>query len=326
LFVELPPDWVDVNVHPTKREIRFRRPGDVRDAVIGAVRDGLAMTPDVIESEEADVGLPDMIGALQPEAPQTGSLKIDDLPPARTFKYPRSTKPQESVTGAMFDALAVNPESYENQVPDQEQAKQEEIADELHSAPWTWCRVIGQIGGFYVILETENGMVMMDPRAAHERVLYDRFMQSVIGGKVNVQQLLLPETIELPHRDAARVMRNLALFQHLGFGLSEFGGDSFVLDAIPSCMDGTPVKDLIVDMARALEEAGSRGGEHAREDAMAQAACRIAVGTCQKLSLDEIERLVVDLATCEMPYTSPRGRPTLIFTSLSELHKKFGRS
>ncbi len=83
---------------------------------------------------------------------------------------------------------------------------------------------------------------------------------------------------------------------------------------------------LVNDMAKSLEEAGSRGGEHAKEDAMAQAACRAAVGTRQRLRLDEIEGLVVDLAACEMPYTSPRGRPTLIFTSLNELHKKFGRS
>ncbi len=78
-------------------------------------------------------------------------------------------------------------------------------------------------------------------------------------------------------------------------------------------------------MARSLEEAGSRGGAHGKEDALAQAACQAAVGTRQRLSLDEIERLVVDLAACEMPYTSPRGRPTLIFTPLKELHKKFGR-
>jgi DNA mismatch repair protein MutL len=78
-------------------------------------------------------------------------------------------------------------------------------------------------------------------------------------------------------------------------------------------------------MAGSLEQAGLRGGREAREDAMAQAACRTAVGCRQHLSLDEIERLVVDLAQCEMPYTSPRGRPTLIFTSTKELHRKFGR-
>ena len=152
-------------------------------------------------------------------------------------------------------------------VSDKEVPAEKESVDELHTAPWNWCRVMGQIGGLYVILETENGMVMMDPRASHERVLYDRFMRSVIAGAVEVQTMLLPETVELPARDAARVRRNLEIFQHMGFGMSEFGGNSFVIDALPGCFDGTPVSELITDMARSLEEAGSRGGQHAKEDA-----------------------------------------------------------
>jgi len=330
LFLKMPPDWVDVNVHPTKREIRFRRPGDVRDAVITAIKEALSLAPDVID---VDSGFKDVVGTIGTLPPQEITLAIDDLPSAGVFKYPRSAgRPQnDSVTGAMFDALAVSPQEYENKaeaVPGsaEEVHAEKEGADELHTAPWNWCRVMGQIGGLYVILETENGMVMMDPRASHERVLYDRFMRSVIAGAVEIQTMLLPETVELPARDAARVRRNIEIFQHMGFGMSEFGGNSFVIDAIPGCFDGTPVSELITDMARSLEEAGSRGGQHAKEDAVAQAACQVAVGTRQRLTLAEIERLVVDLAACEMPYTSPRGRPTLIFTSLNELHKKFGRS
>jgi len=329
LFLKMPPDWVDVNVHPTKREIRFRRTGDVRDAVIAAIKEALSVAPDVID---VDSGFTDVVGTIGHLPPQETTLAIDDLPSTRVFKYPRSAvrSVNDSVTGAMFDALAVSPQEYENKA---EEVQSEELSvekddavDELHTAPWNWCRVMGQIGGLYVILETENGMVMMDPRASHERVLYDRFMRSVIAGAVEVQTMLLPETVELPARDAARVRRNIEIFQNMGFGMSEFGGNSFVIDALPGCFDGTPVSELITDMARSLEEAGSRGGQHAKEDAVAQAACQVAVGTRQRLTLAEIERLVVDLAACEMPYTSPRGRPTLIFTSLNELHKKFGRS
>jgi DNA mismatch repair protein MutL len=330
LFLDMPPDWVDVNVHPTKREIRFRRPGDVRDAVIAAIKDALAVAPAVID---ADDGFEDVLAAIGTLPPQATTLEIDDLPPTRVFKYPRSAvRPvSEPVTGAMFDALAVSPEEYEKKdsiaaVEAEAASSESNEPDELHTAPWNWCRVLGQIGGLYVILETEKGMVMMDPRASHERVLYDRFMRSVIAESVQVQNLLLPESVEMPARDAARIRRNIEIFQNMGFGMSEFGGNSFVVDALPACFDGVPVGELLTDMARSLEEAGSRGGAHAKEDAVAQAACRVAVGTRQRLTLAEIERLVVDLAACEMPYTSPRGRPTLIFTSFNELHKKFGRS
>jgi DNA mismatch repair protein MutL len=333
MFLEMPPDWVDVNVHPTKREIRFRRPGDVRDGVIAAVKGALSVKPEVLDVDE---GFVDVIGTIGQLPPQETTLAIDDLPPPSVFKYPRATvRPvSEPVTGAMFDALAVSPEEYEKTAagvpaPDETgspQSESVEPSDALHTAPWNWCRVLGQIGGLYVILETEKGMVMMDPRASHERVLYDRFMRSVIAESVQVQNLLLPESVELPARDAARIRRNIKIFQNMGFGISEFGGNSFVIDALPACFDGVPISELLLDMVRSLEEAGSRGGEHAKEDALAQAACRVAVGTRQRLTLAEIERLVVDLAACEMPYTSPRGRPTLIFTSFNELHKKFGRT
>jgi DNA mismatch repair protein MutL len=168
-------------------------------------------------------------------------------------------------------------------------------------------------------------MVLMDPRAAHERVLFDNMMQAVLRQCVESQALLLPETLELPSRDAARVRQNLPLFADLGFGVSEFGGNAFVVDAVPACLNAAPVKTLITDMAASLDQAGARGGKEAREEAMTQAACRAAVGCRQRLSLHEIEKLVIDLAQSEMPYTSPRGRPTLIFNSLKELHRKFGR-
>jgi len=328
LFLSMPPEWVDVNVHPTKREIRFRRPGDVRDAVIAAIQEALAVTP---SAGTPNAGLPDAVGTIGRLPPVATTLKIDDLPPTRAFKYPRQPvlaaydAPGDDVFGpSPASEGATDPVAASDASPAMA-ASTPAAEGDFHTAPWAWCHVLGQVGGFYVVLETENGMVLMDPRASHERVLYDRFMRSVIAGAVEVQTLLLPESVELPARDAARVRRHIELFQAMGFGLSEFGGSSFVVDALPSCFERTPIGALVVDMARSLEEAGTRGGQHAKEEAVAQAACLAAVGTRQRLSLDEIERLVVDLAACEMPYTSPRGRPTLIFTSLKELHKKFGR-
>lgn len=325
LFLTMPADGVDVNVHPTKREIRFRRPGDVRDLVMAAIRTALAIAPDA--ETETDI-LPGQAGTIDHLPPVTTTLKIDDLPRTRAFKYPRQTIPGTVAAvpdGAFAGTAATSPPAVQSGNTDTA-SPPPAGADGLASTPWAWCRVLGQIGGFYVALETEGGMVLMDPRAAHERVLYDRFMRAVIDAAVEAQTLLLPETVELPRRDAARVQRNLDLFQAMGFGISEFGGNSFVVDALPACFEGTPIEALIVDMARSLDEAGSRGGQYGKEEALAEAACRAAVQGRQHLTLAEIERLVVDLAACEMPYTSPRGRATLIFTSLKELHKKFGRS
>ncbi len=338
LFLDMKPEWVDVNVHPTKKEIRFRQPGDVRDVVIAAIQAALAINP-VTETAPVAVEIP-MPSALPPTE---AVLKIDDLPPPRTFAYPRRLPPFDAPAGGRPVDEVFAPRSLDPVVASSVEPPAASPPFSLPAAspalqvagaapggitpraPWAWCRVLGQIAGFYVVLETEGGMVLMDPRAAHERILFDRLMTAVLARKVESQTLLIPDTVELPARDAARVRQHVALFQHLGFGISEFGGNAFVVDAVPACFDNVPVKVLITDMAGSLELAGARGGQEAREDALAQAACRAAVGCRQRLSLGEIEQLVVDLAQCEMPYTSPRGRPTLIFTSLKELHRKFGR-
>ncbi len=89
-----------------------------------------------------------------------------------------------------------------------------------------WCRVVGQIGGLYVVLETEDGYVVMDPHAAHERILFERFMKDFLDGKMQTQGLLIPETVDLPPKDAVRIRKSLELFKKMGFGVSEFGGDS----------------------------------------------------------------------------------------------------
>ena len=176
-------------------------------------------------------------------------------------------------------------------------------------------------------METEDGYVVMDPHAAHERVMFERFMRDVVEGGVQSQGLLAPETVELMPGDALLVRRHLELFKKMGFGISEFGGDTFVVDALPTYFGGTLPSALLADVSRSLEEAGSRGGtETWKEEAVAQAACKASVKARDRMTLDEIERLVVDLAKAEMPYTCPHGRPTIIYTSFKELDKKFGRT
>lgn len=310
LFLTMDPGLVDVNVHPTKKEIRFRRPGDVRDTVIAAIRKGLAVNEKNSEEdqERAETGV---IGKLPP---LDQMLKIDDLPSARAFKYPRMPMEQQTTpvnAGAGSGSPDTTPEKEISQ-PD------------TRTTPWTWCRVVGQIGEYYVILETEDGMALMDPRSSHERVLFDRFMVSFLKKQVESQALLIPETVELSPRDAARIRKNEDILKQMGFGISEFGGSSFVVDAVPTYFDGVSISKLIPDLARSIEQSGARGGEHWQEDAMIQAACQTAVSSRSRLTLEEIEKLVIDLAGCEMPYTSPRGRPTLIFTSTQEMNKKFG--
>jgi len=314
LFIELDPGLVDVNVHPTKKEVRFRHPDDVRDSIITAVRTALKSESAGAAAELSSA--PDGSEDRKTPAVKDVQLKIDNLPPTRTFHYPRMP---------VLDGSSEKPSPFQagSREPADKPGERQEIQP---NAPWSWCRVLGQIGSLYVVLETEDGYVVMDPHAAHERVLFERFMSDVFKGKVQVQNLLIPETVEMMPDDSLRVRKNLDLFKKMGFGISEFGGDSFVVDAMPSCFNAASAQTLLVEIAHSLEEAGARGGnEKLREESIAQAACKAAVKLRDKLTLEEIEQLVVDLAHTEMPYTCPHGRPTIIFTSFREINRKFGR-
>ena len=309
LFIELAPDAVDVNVHPTKKEVRFRRPDTVRDALIGALRRVLTAPGERARAEAAGAEA----AAAPPSAPR---LRIEDLPALPMFNYPR-IPPQPAGAGDDWKPVPATDASGEPAAPGGTPSAQ---------GPWSWCRVLGQVGGLYVVMETSDGLVLMDPHAAHERLLFERFMRAAVERRLKSQGLLTPETVELTPQDAARVRKQLPLLEAMGFGLSDFGGDTFIVDALPACLGSASGVSVLAAVAQTLEQSGARGGtEHWAEERIAKAACRAAVKARDKLTLEEIEQLVVDLAGAEMPYTCPHGRPTLIFMSFHELDKKFGR-
>ncbi|MFO7535612.1 MAG: DNA mismatch repair endonuclease MutL [Kiritimatiellia bacterium] len=311
LFLKVPADRVDVNVHPTKREVRFRDHNEVRDAVIGALRRALAFDGAALLAAAAAAPPPPPAGP-----PRYGAaFPIADLPPARAFRYPRlpqSPGPGESA-GASF--------------PIQDQTPGPTPAAEAGRSPWDWCRILGQVGSLYVVLETADGLVLLDPHAAHERVLFERFMKALAAGNVESQNLLVPETVNLPPAYGQACRGHIELLRRLGFGLAEFGGDTVAVDALPVLFGDVSAARLLPDILSELEAAGS-GPSRARwsEERLAEAACKSAVKQRDRLTLAEIEKLVLDLAAADMPYTCPHGRPTMIWLSFPELHRRFGRT
>ncbi|HSR87340.1 MAG TPA: DNA mismatch repair endonuclease MutL, partial [Pontiella sp.] len=311
LFIDMDAALVDVNVHPTKKEVRFRQPNALRDALVTALNRALTMPLD-------NRGVPD-----------------DDPEP---IVFP-SSRPRRPVfeTQKQMEELLVHPAPFEQPAANagqkaadvsasKEQNKGAAGSEAATPSPWGWCRIIGQIGANYVVLETEDGYVLMEPRAAHERVIFEKFMNAVRAHAVQKQGLLAPETVELLPADAMAVRAHLDMLQELGFGVSPFGGDTFIVDALPVYVQDGPAESLLVEIARELEKAGKqRGARELVQERIAQAACQSAVRSGDQLTDAAIEKLVSDLAKTDMPYTSPRGRPTLIFTSFKELDRKFSR-
>ncbi len=317
LFVNVAPGDVDVNVHPTKKEVRFRNASAVRDAVIEAIRRGLAMpagsmpaAPAPMQSGQwrVDASTPSFAGLDWPRMPQPPHWRGEAAParPAPEAGAPASAPANAPKTSALQGAPA--PES-------------------AFRSPWAWHRIVGQVGGLYVLIETDAGLVLMDPHAAHERVLFDEYMARVAGGRSESQGLLKAETVELSPQDARRVREALDLLRRMGFGVAEFGGDTFVVDAVPSCFSSAPAGALLLEIAACLEKFGERGAEvRMQEERIAQAACKASVKAGKALSVEDMELLVRRLAGTEMPYTCPHGRPTLIHLSFRELDRRFGRT
>ena len=309
LFITLPPESVDVNVHPTKKEVRFRQPQPLRDTLIQALKKALQQTidPPEIDAQESTVPptalppqrerqqqwepllvRPDLIGVSKPKDPPSS--------PPTPAKQPATSEP----------SLNANPPT---------------------EAPWGWCRTVGQLGGHYIVLETRDGFALMEPRAAHERVLYEKCMTAFESGSIAQQQLLAPETIELAPADAERVRQALPLLNELGFSIDAFGSDTFLIDALPVWVQHQPIEPLLYETARALAEGGrSKAAREGLAEIIMQTACAGAVRASDSLTEKAIEKLITDLAQTEMPYTSPRGRPTLIFTSYSELERSFQKN
>jgi DNA mismatch repair protein MutL len=309
LFIEMEPSLVDVNVHPTKKEVRFRRPNQLRDAVVEALSKALTFQTENKEEPDTDAGCPD-------------EEKIT-LPPPVPVR-PKFEKQNQMEELLVRPELVAQPKPAAPEPPPLPRSPSPPA--ETATSPWGWCRIIGQLGGNYVVLETEDGYVLMEPRAAHERVLFEKFMASAHERSVPKQGLLAPETIDLLPSDAQTVRDHLEVLQELGFGISAFGGDTFIIDALPVFVQNEPAEPLLVEIVRELEKAGrKRGAREMVQEQIAQAACQMAVRAKDQISDAAMERLVSDLAKTEMPYTSPRGRPTLIYTSFSELDRKFSR-
>ena len=307
LFLELDPGQVDVNVHPTKKEVRLRQPSQVHDAVVNAIEQAFALSAEVGASGSGEDDQT-LISAAPPEP----VVRIDDLPDLPVMKYPRWTQPDGGGDKA--------PQPF---TPDPNQAG--DAPASTGGGPWSWCRILGQVGGLYVALETEGGLVTMNPQASYERVLFEKLLGDLREGGVDSQGLLSPETVQLPPRDADCIRRFIPSLQDAGVGVSDFGGDCFMVDAMPSILGGAPAQTVLEELVAEVGQSGKKKpNKEWLAEHIAMASSRAAVRGKKSFSTQELEKLVQDLAGCDMPYTSPQGHPTLILTSLRELNRKFG--
>jgi DNA mismatch repair protein MutL len=333
LFVEISPAHVDVNIHPAKREVKFRQEQAVRRAVAEAVRSAL------LKHHEKAQSSPPPSRAPQPApAPKPFALKNDEpWPETKTLPGFVPPPPPKPIPNWPKPDPATAPPAPAAPAPAQERAafdpKPEPPRIELpppKAAPLLEVplRIVGVIGKLYVVLESDRGLVLLDQHAAHERVLFEQMLNRVEqAGQAPSQRLLLPETIELSPRDALFLRQQMELLVKLGVGVSEFGERTFLLDALPPFVKASSPKSFVLELIDALKAAGQDVNSwRLGEDVVAKTVCRHAVKANDPLAMPELQSLLDDLRRCAMPYTCPHGRPTLIEMNWRDLEKRFGRT
>ena len=328
LFIDLPPSQVDVNVHPTKREVRFRDNVAVKRAICDAIEHAINI-PRPVEPQPFNAQ-PTIAEIHQPTAEHAATVDvrqptagIDDRQTETESgkKQPSAgmQPPHSNFQPSTFQPSTPKPAPVEVELPI--------AADDDGAKPWKWFRFLAATESGYIIIETDSGLVTVNPHAARERIAFERLTDAARGGCAALsQQLLIPDAVRLSPIEAARVAAALPDIRAMGFRIEEFGRDTFKVDAVPQILGGMSPADVLSTIARDLAEGGTRRGERWREELVAKSIARSFAGMSVAVDEKGATKLVEELAACRMPYVCPRGKLTMFFTSTRELDRKFSKS
>jgi DNA mismatch repair protein MutL len=315
LFFESEPGLVDVNVHPTKAEVRFRDAGVVRGLIVGALKHALASAGHRASTSVSTAALSKFTPGMSVPPPASPSLSA----------RPRGLYEESARFQAPIAGLALAPAARPASPP---------AADVSRDYPLGAAKA--QLHTTYIVAETEDGLVIVDQHAAHERLVYERLKAAFLAGDVPRQALLIPEVVELPEDSAARLAAHSDALSRFGLTLEAFGQGAVVVREIPAAVAGVDVKSLVRDIADELAEhdasaSDSHGPTHAHGieehllDACATRACHHSVRAGRVLSEPEMNALLRQME--ETPHSGQcgHGRPTYVALKLSDIEKLFGR-
>jgi DNA mismatch repair protein MutL len=316
LFLELDPGAVDVNVHPAKREVRFRDPNGVREAVVRCIQATLARgradwqkkfrAPPAQVSAQPTV---DLILRPQVSVPEVSHRELPQFPTAEIV--------------GQAHRLPVPPADSARSEPDWPSLAQQKRVERAATPQF---QIIGVLNKLYVLMENADGLVLVDQHAAHERILFEELRRRMEEQGVPSQKLLITQTFELLPRDADWIEQNMSILQKMGIGIESFGPNTFKIDSLPGFLNVTDGAQFMRKVIDDLKSASDRSSPlRLGEDMIAKSVCRHAVKANDPLRYLEVEKLIQDLLECDLPYCCPHGRPTMIQISNAELEKKFGR-
>ncbi|MBO5690057.1 MAG: hypothetical protein J6S73_09010, partial [Lentisphaeria bacterium] len=343
LFLTVDPEMVDVNVHPAKREVRFKADNDVAHAVANAVQSALQCRPapeNALQSAlDYQVPVESFLESVQIQyTPQPREMEMDFTPSVPQEKQPSAPEPLRSHLAAAADLPDFTPPMPRQTEPGKihspsladlpaEEPDPAEIPAPMPGAmvfdgDWPTA-VIGVLDRTYILAESPAGLVLIDQHAAHERILFEKLLRDAASG-VPSQQLLIPATVEMPRPAAAMLWRSREMLRQLGFDLEPLGNTTVMLNAQPAALPPGELDKMLLDLLDELLENSSAHLPLERE-MVARAACKAAIKAHDHLTLDMAKNLLEQLGRCRQGTLCPHGRPTMLTITVGEIERRFGR-
>jgi DNA mismatch repair protein MutL len=311
LFVGTPPGQVDVNVHPAKREIRFRNPGEVISIVRAALFEALSAIrprsygfsrPEGIIFQNRQAGT--HLGASEDQAPYGFGYRAEGIP----------TAPYE-VSEGRASAPAISP-ARQADLPVQGETGEASFA-------FSNLNLIGQLANSFILLEAPNGLILIDQHAAHERIVFN----SLAKKKAKAAQLLArPAIVDLLPKEAVLLESLIASLSDFGFEIEPFGGSSFAVHAVPASLSGFRPEEILRDYLRYAEEECPATESGIMLGLARVASCHGSVRAGRRLKTEEIKRLLESLDAVDVPFTCPHGRPLSYTLTYEQIHRFFKRN
>lgn len=324
IFIDIDPNEVDVNIHPTKQEVKFGDVSKVYDIIYNIVKDTLSksISPHKI-SRKNNSDLKDIpkLFSLKEEY-KDKELIIKDLTyTGYTNKDSLSEDDYNFVDTEINEYSGVNIEFIEEASPDQGMSGKINLLEEIKTSTF-----VGSFLNTYLLLENrkKDRLYIIDQHAAHERILYEMIKKEYKNESVNVQKLIIPEVLELTNNEFNLVFDNIDVFNSLGFEITEFGHNAVQIRGVPFVFGKPNARNLFLEILDNIDN-NIKSSYEVKLDKIMKLSCTNAVKSGDYLEDIEIDSLIKDLLLCENPFNCPHGRPTIIEVSKNEIEKQFLR-
>lgn len=327
LYMEIDPRQIDVNIHPSKLEIKFSDERRIFEAVYKTIKDSLHkynLIPEVKIEEKKNIFEIETptISAEQTKLYFTSSdkevekekKKFDNEFKGKNVFLKDNVLKENSKNSSLDNHLAV----YEEYEHEKEEINKNDLAKKISDI-----RIVGTLFSTYIIVEKEDVFYIIDQHAAHERILYEKFTSQY--EKIQTRQVTFPIVVELQPRDLELVHQEKELLNKLGYVFEEFGNNSIILREVPVILGQPEARQLFIDIVEKLKDKELVNKISLKEENIIMMACKAAVKAMDNLSEKEINKLFDDLKITENPYTCPHGRPVIIAITKTQLEKMFKR-